>query len=63
MPRGRLPTGMVAVTSSLSPSMMVMLLPFSLETKISRAADAPEKVSVPSRVRISVRCIGASFIN
>ena len=37
MPRGRLPTSIVAMTSRLSPSMTVIELPFSLETKISRA--------------------------
>jgi hypothetical protein len=32
IPRGRLPTATVATVSSLSPSMMVIELPFSLET-------------------------------
>ena len=42
MPRGRLPTGTVAVTLSVSPSMIVTELPFSLVTNSSRASAAPE---------------------
>src|SRR3546814_943264 len=34
MPRGRLPTSTVAVTSIVSPSITVMELPFSLDTKM-----------------------------
>ena len=38
MPRGRLPTGTVSISSSVAPSTMLIELPFSFETKISSAA-------------------------